>query len=116
MVNVEVSLVLCRDAGIRQRPMLQLEGLQLEGLYKVEGFDRKKGGGREQLTKEKKGFFLVQDIWGRGRGEKGGVFNPAFSICGGWRGPVTDCLLVPDQKKIPDWLIKTVSGRGGICS
>lgn len=59
----------------------------LQGLPKMEGLFRKKGGTRALLTKENEGLFLDQDIlfWGKGK-EKVFIMQIASSFYGMERG------------------------------
>lgn len=52
----------------------------------MEGFYRKNGGARELLEKQKKLFFLDQDIFCEGREEQGFSHTDASSSSWGWRG------------------------------
>ena len=61
----------------------------LRGLYKMEGFYRKKSGAKELLTKEKKVFFLDQNIFFWREGNNKGFLSCRFTILslGDGKGP-----------------------------
>ncbi|KAF6372055.1 hypothetical protein mRhiFer1_009792 [Rhinolophus ferrumequinum] len=76
----------------------------LQGLYKMEGFCRKKGGARMFLTKENKGLFLDQYIFcGEGNSKDFYHTDCLFFLWWMEKARMTDYLIDIDQK-IPDWL------------